>query len=142
MTRMSPSRALSVALLLAIAASAGCSPHFSGEYDGQATLSLGAAHGGSPSSAPLTFPVHVRVGAKSFELKGAPLTSCSPMVVEVSRRHGMMLQFQGAGACSVTSNGKTFALADGAGIASFDGDKLQLSFNGTDALSVDATRKK
>ncbi len=85
------------------------------------------------------FPVHVSVGPQSFEIKGPSFLACSPRVVEVSRK-GMMLDFKG-GACKVAVKGATVVLLDGAGLASFDGTKLEMFFNGEDTLSLTASRK-
>jgi len=123
---------------------AGCAPHFNGEYEGEAVLTAV-----SPTTVVLfdtgtkKGPVHVTVGPASFEIEGAPFARCTPKVAEVSRR-GMMLDFSG-GACQVLVKGQSIPFGDGAGIATLEGDKLELFFNGkvgSDGLALTATRKK
>ncbi len=121
----------------------GCTPNFSGEYDGQAEVSWGPNHVDQlmAMGKDTTFPIHVSVGANSFVVTGKPIDSCSPKVREVSRKYGMMLDFS-EGACRINIKGVATALDDGAGTATLSGDKLELYFTGHDLLHITANRKK
>lgn len=129
----------------AATAAVSCTPHFAGEYDGEAVLTPSPATMALFDAPSKKVPVHVSIGPSSFELKGSPFAKCAPKVVEVSRR-GMILEFTG-GLCQIAAKGQgqTAAFGTGAGIATLEGDKFELIFNGTvgsDGLTVTATRSK
>ena len=119
---------------------AGCTPSYDGEYDGTASLTLESKKTEHADKLPATFAVHVSVNASTVVISGAPLTACNPKIAERSAR-GMLLDFH-ASACSVAvAPGKSVPLADGVGIATLEGKKLTMAFNGTDVVSFEATKK-